>query len=82
VKVTREEPGFLSVRHRGNLDRGAQGMGIASLRQQKLRVAYGVTFAVMAGLVPAIGRGTQPLRMSGTSPRLSGKVFAVQSTRH
>ena len=34
-------------------------------------VCCGVTFIVMAGLVPAIGRGTLPLRMAGTSPGTS-----------
>ena len=31
--------------------------------------------AVMAGLVPAIGRGTLPLRMAGTSPAMTVKVM-------
>ncbi len=31
----------------------------------------GVTFIVMAGLVPAIGGGTLPLRMAGTSPAMT-----------
>ena len=48
-------------------------MGIASLRQQETRVAYRVAFTVMAGLVPAIGRGTLPLRMAGTKPGHDGK---------
>jgi hypothetical protein len=30
--------------------------------------AVGVTFTVMAGLVPAIGRGTLPLQMAGAGP--------------
>jgi hypothetical protein len=37
-------------------------MGMAAY---KPRVAYGVTFTVMAGLVPAISRGTRSLRMGG-----------------
>ena len=33
-----------------------------------------ITFIVMAGLVPAIGRGTLPLRMAGTSPAMTVKA--------
>jgi hypothetical protein len=35
------------------------------------------TFTVMAGLVPAIGRGTLPLRMAGTSPAMTVKVVRI-----
>jgi hypothetical protein len=50
-------------------------MGIAASLscQQETRVADFVAFTVMAGLVPAIGRGTLPLRMAGTMPGHDGK---------
>ncbi len=35
------------------------------------------TFTVMAGLVPAIGRGPLPLRMAGTSPAMTVKVVRI-----
>ena len=42
------------------------------------RFAFGITFAVMAGLVPAIGRGTLPLRMAGTSPAMTATAGIIQ----
>jgi hypothetical protein len=36
--------------------------------QHQARFAFRVTFIVMAGLVPAIGRGTLPSAMAGTRP--------------
>ena len=46
--------------------------------QQETRFAFGVTFIVMAGPVPAISRGTVPLRMAGTSPAMTVQVGFIQ----
>jgi hypothetical protein len=37
-----------------------------------------LTSPVMAGLVPAIGRGTLPLPMAGTSPAMTVKAGCIQ----
>ena len=54
---------------------------IFSFRSFVERFAYGVTFTVMAGLVPAIGRGTLPLRMAGTSPAMTVRTGFIQAGR-
>src|SRR6476660_5512061 len=54
----------------------------ASLRSQhQTRLALSITFTVMAGLVPAIGRGTLPLRMAGTSPAMTVRAGFIQLSR-
>ena len=41
------------------------GLALGSLCSQETQFVFNVTFIVMAGLVPAISRGTLPLRMAG-----------------
>ena len=40
--------------------------------------SLGVSFTVMAGLVPAIDRGTPPLRIAGTKPGHDGEGWFIQ----
>jgi hypothetical protein len=40
-----------------------------------------MAFTIMAGLVPAIGRGTLPLRMGGTSPAMTVDVTEIVALR-
>ena len=48
------------------------------IRLTRNPVRFGVTFIVMAGPVPAISRGTLPLRMAGTSPAMTVRAGFIQ----
>jgi hypothetical protein len=55
----------------------------ASLRsEQETRLAFRVTFTVMARLVPASGRGTVPLLMAGTRPAMTVRQVSLGRVGH
>ena len=68
----------LGAQRRGNPHRSEYLDGDCFAPLTLNRVAYDVTFTVMAGLVPAISRGTLPLRMAGTSPAMTLTAGFIQ----
>ena len=46
--------------------------------RSEARFAYGFTFTVMAGLVPAIRSGGVPRPMAGTSPAMTVRAGFIQ----